>query len=175
MYSKAKIAGHPIHPMLVAFPITFYIVSLIAFLVYNFGSTEIFWYQIGFLATFAGVITALVAAIPGFIDWHYGIPKESAANKRGMIHAGFNVAALILFAVNAYRLSGTWNQPLGNIISLWMTALVGVALTGVAGYHGWELIATHKVGVSMTPEQERLEPVQKMNRRDHEISHPRRI
>lgn len=35
MYSKAKIAGHPIHPMLVAFPITFYIVSLIAFLAGN--------------------------------------------------------------------------------------------------------------------------------------------
>ena len=35
MYSKVKIAGHPIHPMLVAFPVAFYTATLVCYLVYN--------------------------------------------------------------------------------------------------------------------------------------------
>lgn len=173
MYSKAKIGGHPIHTMLVAFPITFYTTSLAAFLVYSIGAVEIFWYQLGFFCTFAGVGTAVLAAIPGFIDWGYGIPKESAANKRGIIHAILNVSALILFSFNAARLYGNWRTPpYADTISLWAIALVGVAFTLAAGYHGWELVATHKVGVTMTPEQQRLEPIEKMDRKDHEINAP---
>ncbi len=173
MYSKAKIAGHPIHPMIVAFPITFYTVSLIAFVVYQFANTEIFWFRLGAFCTYAGVLSALAAAVPGFIDWAFGIPKESAAKKRGLIHMALNVTALILFAINAYRVYGNWYTPVEDASGLWIVALIGVCLTVAAGYHGWELIATHKVGVSMTPEQERIEPVEKMDRKDHEASQTR--
>jgi uncharacterized membrane protein len=169
MYSKAKIAGHPIHPWLVAFPITFYTLSLVAFLVYQFVSRDVFWFQLGYFSTFAGVVMAGLAAIPGFIDWAIGIPRQSAAHKRGLIHAAFNVGALVLFIINAFRLSGSWNFPFADVTGLWVIALIGVALTLAAGYHGWELVATHKVGVSLTPEQERLEPVEKMDRKDHEV------
>ncbi|HRO68251.1 MAG TPA: DUF2231 domain-containing protein [Pseudobdellovibrionaceae bacterium] len=172
MYSKAKVGGHPIHPMFVAFPITFYTLSLVAFLVFQFGSREIFWFQLGVFSTYAGVVTALLAAVPGFIDWAFGIPKESAAKKRGLIHMSLNVAALLLFAFNTYQVYGYWNFPMDDVTNLWLVALIGVGLTAAAGYHGWELIATHKVGVSMTPEQERLEPVEKMSRKDHEVASP---
>lgn len=170
MYSKVKFAGHPLHPMIVAFPITFYTVSLIAFVVYQNWITEYFWFQLGYFCTFAGVATALVAALPGFIDWAVGIPKESAAKKRGLIHMGLNVAALLLFGFNAYQLYGNWYTPFADATNLWVVALIGVVLTAAAGYHGWELVATHKVGVSMTPEQERIEPTEKMSRHEHEVS-----
>lgn len=173
MYSKAKISGHPIHPMLVSFPIVFYTVSLISFIVYQYGMTDLFVYQLGFFCTIAGVASALVAAIPGFIDWYSGIPKESAANTRGMLHGGLNVAALVLFVYNATILYGHWRTPpYEDIISLWASALGGTALTLLAGFHGWELIATHKVGVNLTADQQRLEPVEKMDRKDHEANIP---
>jgi uncharacterized membrane protein len=173
MYSKAKIGGHPIHPMIVAFPITFYTVSLIAFVVYQFSNMDPFWFRLGYFCTFGGVITAVCAAVPGFVDWAFGIPQTSAAKKRGLIHMSLNVGALLLFAFNAFKLYGHWDSPLTNVTSLWVVALIGVGLTLAAGYHGWELIATHKVGVSLTPEQERLEPIEKMERKEHEISQAR--
>jgi uncharacterized membrane protein len=177
MYSKAKIAGHPIHPMIVAFPIAFYTVSLIAFLVYQYGGMETFWFRLAYFCTFAGVGTAVLAAIPGFIDWAFGIPSESAGKKRGLIHMGLNVAALLLFAANAYNLYGKCDVNLSDVTGYWVIALVGVLLTLAAGYHGWELIATHKVGVNLTPEQERLEPVEKMSPREQRTSpmHPQTV
>src|SRR6185436_4006263 len=73
MYSKAKVLGHPVHPMLVSFPIAFYTATLIAYGVYA-ATDNRFWFQLGVVANFAGVVTALAAAIPGFIDWAFGIP-----------------------------------------------------------------------------------------------------
>jgi uncharacterized membrane protein len=170
MYSKAKIAGHPIHPMIVAFPICFYTLSLIAFAVYRFGSLDIFWYRLGYFCTFAGVATAIVAAVPGFIDWFFGVPKQSAARKRGLIHMLLNVTTLVLFIINAVMLSGHWNVPRTSLTGILFLSFVGVILTVAAGYHGWEMIATHKVGVTLTPDQERIEPVEKYTRREHEVN-----
>lgn len=172
MYSKAKLGGVPLHLMFIAFPIAFYTTSLVAFLVYQFAIPETFWFQLGYFSTFAGVGTAVLAAIPGVIDWATGIPKESAGKKRGLIHAGLNVAALVLFSLNAYMLYGSWNTPMTDVTGIWAIALVGVLFTIGAGYHGWELVAVHKVGVSLTPEQQRLEPIEKMDRKDHEVSRP---
>jgi len=170
MYSKAKIAGHPIHPMIVAFPISFYTLSLIAFAVYRFGNLDIFWYHLGYFCTYAGVATAVLAAIPGFIDWFFGIPRETAARKRGIIHMVLNVTSLVLFIINAVMLSGHWNVPRTSLTSILVLSVIGVGLTVAAGYHGWELIATHKVGVSLTPDQERIEPIMKYDRKSHETN-----
>jgi len=170
MYSKAKIGGHPIHPMIVGFPIVFYTLTFVGFAMYRFWSQDLFWYQLGYFSAFGGVITAVLAAIPGAIDWAFGIPKTSAAKTRGAWHALLNVGALLLFASVAYRVRGTWNLPIEEFTGVLSLSLAGLVLTMVAGFHGWELIATHKVGVSMTPEQIRLEPVEKMKRKDHEVS-----
>ncbi|MCM2280768.1 MAG: DUF2231 domain-containing protein [Bdellovibrionaceae bacterium] len=170
MYSKAAVRGHPLHPMFVAFPITFYTVTLIAFAVYQWFIQDLFWYRLALFCNYAGVATAVLAAIPGFIDWSVGIPRETAAKRRGLRHMTLNVIALILFGLSAYTVWGTWDAPPEQVgTPLWL-ALVGVVLTMAAGYHGWELIATHKVGVRMTPEQERLEPIGEMSPEAHERS-----
>src|SRR5690606_10458571 len=93
MYSKAKIGGHPIHPMIVGFPIVFYTLTFVGFAMYRFWSQDLFWYQLGYFSAFGGVITAVLAAIPGAIDWAFGIPKTSAAKTRGAWHALLNVGA----------------------------------------------------------------------------------
>jgi uncharacterized membrane protein len=157
MYSKVKIGKHPLHPMLVGFPITFYTVTFLSFLAYALGAEQ-FWFRVAVYANLAGVLTALVAAVPGFIDWSTGVPTGSPAKATGMRHMIFNVSALTAFAINvALR----WNERLDTDpeagISVFLTGL-GFALTGAAGALGWRMVQTHHVGVDLTPEQERLEP-----------------
>ncbi len=63
MYSKAKLFGHPIHPMLVSFPIAFYTGAFIAYLV-SALTGESFWFRVGLVANIAGVVGAAAAAVP---------------------------------------------------------------------------------------------------------------
>jgi uncharacterized membrane protein len=157
MYSKVKVAGHPLHPMLVGFPVTMYTAALVCFAAVQFGADPI-WFRIGVYANVAGVITALVAAIPGFIDWAFGVPAGTPAKATGMLHMLANVSALVVFAVNAFLI---WDQrfatapPSGQALAI---AAIGVVLTVIAGFLGWAMVQTHHVGVDLTPEQARQEP-----------------
>jgi uncharacterized membrane protein len=157
MYSKVKFAGHPLHPMIVGFPITFYLVAFVCFAMHALGWSA-FWFRAGVYANLAGVLSAIAAAIPGFIDWGLGIPSSSRAKATGTSHMAFNVGALLLFALNValqwrHRLEG--DPPVGVSVAL---TILGVALTFAAGFLGWKLVQEHHVGVDLTPEQERLEP-----------------
>jgi uncharacterized membrane protein len=166
MYSKAKIAGHPIHPMLVAFPIAFYTATLVGFAAYALTGNP-FWFRIGVVANIAGVGTALLAAVPGFIDWAFGVPTGSPAKTTGMIHMLVQVGALVVFAINAVLQWPKWDVVSPTVGASIVLPLLGVTLTMIGGALGWKLIGTHHVGVELTPEQERLEP--RANAREHRI------
>jgi uncharacterized membrane protein len=166
MKTKANLQDHPIHPMIVAFPITFYTLTPIAFGVYNWINSDLFWYRLGYFCCLAGVATALLAAVPGFIDWYFAIPKNTAAKTRGVVHMTLNVSALIIFAAIAFVLRGTWDDMPLTVNGPFWFSLLGVLITMAAGYQGWEMIATHKMGVKMTAEQDRLEPTHHPEIRD---------
>jgi len=91
MYSKARVAGYPIHPMLVAFPIAFYTATVAMLLAY-IGTLEAFWYRVAMVAAVAGIVTALIAVVPGAIDL-FALPRTSHARAVGLRHAGFNLLA----------------------------------------------------------------------------------
>ncbi|MGH3166850.1 MAG: DUF2231 domain-containing protein, partial [Trebonia sp.] len=97
MYSKIKVAGHPVHPMLVAFPVAFYTGTLVGFAVYA-ANGHLFWLNLAIALSVVGVGGAVLAAGPGLADWAFGIPRDSAAKMVGLAHAGLNVTALGLFA-----------------------------------------------------------------------------
>lgn len=147
MYSKVKIAGHPIHPMLVAFPVAFYTATLVCYLVYN-SNEDPFWFKVGLVANIAGVAMAALAAIPGFIDWLF-IPKDSKAKKTGLSHMVCNVLALGCFAVAAWLQCPKWNDARPTLELAIPLAAVGFILTMVAGFLGWTLVQKHHVGVDI--------------------------
>ena len=157
MYSKVKLAGHPLHPMLVGFPITLYVAALIGYLVSMLGGDP-FWFRVAVYANVAGVVMAVVASLPGFVDWAFGIPSGTPAKATGALHMLFNVLTLLAFALDAWL---QWDQRAGNqpasALAVTLAAL-GVAFMLVAGFLGWKLVQTHHVGVDLTLEQERLEP-----------------
>lgn len=152
MYSKARIAGHPIHPMLVVFPIAFYTATVATLLAYV-GTREVFWYRVAMVANIAGIITAAIAVIPGAIDL-FALPAKSRARATGLKHAGFNLLATLLFGVTALLLYRAWSQRVmvdgeylfDATIPLAMSVVAWVSMV-VAGSLGWTLIQTHHVGV----------------------------
>ena len=159
MYSKVKLFGHPIHPMLIAFPVGLYTATFVAFLIFQIGGDP-FWFRVGLAANVAGVIMAVLAALFGFLDWALGIPGGTAAKSDGLKHMALNVIALILFVINLIVFLGQWAVPPTSALLAVILTLVGVLVTVGAGFFGWTLIQFHHVGVELTPEQARLEPAE---------------
>lgn len=159
MYSKVKIAGHPVHPMLVAFPITFYTTALVGYIAYG-ASGNAFWFAVGWLANVAGVAMAGVAAIPGFIDWALGIPSHHTAKTVGLTHMLLNVSALAVFGVNAVLNIDQFRSTVPNSTLATILAAIGLGFTLAAGFFGWTLVQTHHVGVDLTREQQAAERIQ---------------
>ena len=155
LYSKARIGNHPIHPMIVAFPIAFYTATFVCFLVF-WRTGDPFWFQVAFYANIAAVCTALLAALPGFVDWMF-IPIEHRARKVGLFHMIANVAALCLFTVNIFLIKDKIGSADADVLLPLILTGVGVGLTTLAGFLGFELIGKHHVGVTLSEKQVELE------------------
>ncbi|WP_112467443.1 DUF2231 domain-containing protein [Streptomyces triticisoli] len=156
MYSKATVAGHPLHPMLIGFPVAFYTGTLAGFAVYAATGSQ-FWLNLAIALNVVGVGSALLAALPGFVDWAFGIPRGSAAKTVGLAHAGLNVTALALFAISLGTYVTHWNGPAtGATLGLALTS-AGMLCTLAAGFLGWMLVQDYHIGIRLTPAQERDE------------------
>jgi uncharacterized membrane protein len=171
MYTKARIARHPIHPMLVAFPIALYAATFVALFVHAV-TADPFWYRAAMWANVSGVVMAIVAAVPGLVDVA-NLPSYSMARATGYRHAALNVLALILFASSGAIMYGNYaaGHALGDAAPLTL-ALFGLAATAVAGWYGWTLVQTHHVGVA--PETYPLvrSPSHRQRHRDDDLLPP---
>ena len=151
LYSKARIGNHPIHPMIVAFPIAFYTATFFCFLIF-WQTGNPFWFEVAFYANIAGVCTAALAALPGFIDWMF-IHIEHRGRKVGLFHMIANVAALCLFTANIFLIKDKVNIADADVFLPLLLSGAGVGLTVLAGFLGFELIGKHHVGVTLSEKQ----------------------
>src|SRR5205085_10983792 len=99
MRTPANIARHPIHPMLVAIPIGLWIFSLICDLVYRFAGGNPNWQVVAWYTPVGGILGALVAAVPGFIDM---LSLPWATKRIALIHMSINFTVVALYVVNFY-------------------------------------------------------------------------
>ncbi len=142
MESRAKLFGHPIHPMLIPFPLGLLTTSLVFDVVYLLtGNGK--WSEIAFWMIAAGVIGGLAAAVFGLIDW-LAIPSGTRAKSVGLWHGAGNVIVVLLFAVSWLLRMDAPGEPGAIPIVL---SLVGVALAGLTGWLGGELVDRMGVGV----------------------------
>ncbi len=140
--STVAIAGHPLHPLTVIFPIAF----LAAALGSDFGywlTRDFFWARASFWLIGLGLGLGLIAAATGLSDFL----KIERVRKRtaGWVHLILNVSILVLSLVNfLLRLGDAESKilPWGLLISL----VVGT-LTSASGWFGAELSYRHKIGV----------------------------
>lgn len=57
MYSRVKVFGHPLHPMLIAYPVAFYTAALACYIVYSTNGNP-FWFKVAVVANIAGAVMA---------------------------------------------------------------------------------------------------------------------
>ena len=93
MRSKAQVKGHPLHPMLVAFPIAFLFGSFLFDLAGRLGDWPSAW-TTGAYLSLAALATGLLAGIPGLVDYLLAVPPNSSGKKRATTHMIVNVSAL---------------------------------------------------------------------------------
>lgn len=140
--STAVIGGHPVHPMLIPFPIALLVGAFVTDLLFLYFNTGGFANASKWLLGF-GIATALIAAVFGLIDF-MGDDRIRRLN-HALQHMIANVAAVVVAIINlAIRLG----DERANVESL------GVFLSGVtvlilifSGWRGGDLVYVHRVGV----------------------------
>jgi uncharacterized membrane protein len=141
--SKASVQGHPIHPALIPFPFAF-LTGAFAFDAAGKFFERPSWWTTGSHLAAAGVVMALVAAVPGFVDYFFTVPPRSTGKRRATRHMIVNLVAVTLVA-------GAWVvrrelllEPNLLILALEAGAL---GLLVVGGWMGGTLVNRNQIGV----------------------------
>lgn len=140
--SRVAIARHPIHPILVTLPITTLLGAFVTDLLY-WRTEDPFWAQGSYWLLWAGIVTAVLAALTGIVDF-FSIERVRR-HAAGWIHAGLNTTVLVLSIINLWLRTGDNLEailPWGLVISAVVTLLLMIS-----GWYGGELIYRYKVAV----------------------------
>jgi uncharacterized membrane protein len=142
MESRAKLAGHAIHPMLIVFPLGL-LATAVAFDIVGLVKGDASWFNLSYWVMAAGIIGGLLAAVFGTIDW-LAIPSGTRANRIGLYHGGLNVVTVLLFAASWWMRAEGAQRPTNAALGL---GFLGVLLALVGGWLGGELVERLGVGV----------------------------
>src|SRR4051812_16170947 len=159
MSSPASVKKHPVHPMLVGFPIGLWVFALVCDIVASTGATGP-WRTVAFYSVAGGIVGAVIAAVPGLID--YFSIDEAIMKRIATFHLVANVSAVLIFAVNLWcrlKLPATSAVPL-------ILSIVGVAAIGIGGWLGGEMVYVKGMAV---------EPVENSAMKAKEQSRLRRV
>jgi nitrite reductase/ring-hydroxylating ferredoxin subunit/uncharacterized membrane protein len=143
MRSAASFKGHPVHAMLIPFPIAFFVGAFVADLIGFLRGADVVPGMAGMLAI-AGVVMGLVAAVPGAVDLLRTVPPDSSGRTRGVRHALANVGAVVLFVVGLWLRGGVQELPSALSLSAWAAGLV---LLTMGGWMGGTLVYRNQIGV----------------------------
>lgn len=151
MQGKATVFGHPIHPILVSFPIGFFVGALISDIVYAFTRSEP-WPALSVALIGFGVIGALLAAIFGFVDY-LTAPMSDEAKRTATTHLVLNLIVVALFVIAFFV---RYDRP--PSMAGYALTVIGVIVLGISGYLGGHLSYHHGVGVAddKAPPERRL-------------------
>jgi uncharacterized membrane protein len=143
MDARAKLFGHPIHQMLIVFPLGLLAMAVVFDIVWLVRGQP-GWVASSYHMIAAGVLTGLVAAIFGFLDY-LGIPAGTRAKRIGVLHGVGNVVVVALFAASWWqRYIGDPLAPSGAAIAL---GVAGALVATITGWLGGELVDRLAVGV----------------------------
>lgn len=143
MESRAKLLGHPIHPMLIVLPLGLFIAAVVFDALYLWrGSTT--FATVAYWNIAAGVVGGLLATVFGLIDW-FAIPAGTRAKRIGLLHGASNVVVVAIFAL-VWLMRGNTVDAIPTT-NLFVLEVVGLALGTVAGWLGGELVDRLGVGV----------------------------
>src|SRR5688572_26916213 len=139
MASPASIGGHPVHPMIIPFPIALWVFSLVADVIFLWRGNPVWRDYIAFYTLLGGILGAAVAAVPGLIDW-LSI-KNPEVVKIANWHARLNVIALLIFAASFYLRTTSGASLIGDSYTIPIAlSVLGVILITISGWLGGEMV-----------------------------------
>jgi len=148
MASPASIHKHPIHPMLIVFPIGLWVFSLVCDVVYHAGSQNALWKEMAFYTMLGGVVGAILAAVPGFID--YLSLQDAHVRRIATTHMLLNLVVVALFIFNlGLRFTGS-----SEIFPVILSG-ISIAILSVAGWLGGSMVYEHQVAVEPVNDRRR--------------------
>ena len=142
MESRAKLLGHPIHQMLIVFPLGLLAMAVI-FDLLAITLANGYWSEIAYWMIAAGVVTGLLAAPFGLVDW-YAIPSGTRAKRIGAVHGIGNVIVVAMFGLS-WLMRGDAPRAPETLALVLSFAAGGLAL--FTGWLGGELVDRLAVGV----------------------------
>src|SRR5687767_11882334 len=143
MRRRASFKGHPIHPALIPFPFAF-LYGAFLFDLAGWLLERPSWWTTGAHLAAAGIGMALLAAIPGAIDYIWTVPPGSSGKQRARRHGMMMLSAVALFAV-AWGLGGAASVRPG-LAELGLEA-VAVGLLTMGGWMGGTLVSRNQISV----------------------------
>jgi uncharacterized membrane protein len=145
--STAGIAGHPIHPMLIPFPIAFFVATFVCDLAFWLTS-DVAWATAAIWLLGAGLVMAALAALAGLTDV-LGEPRIRALNDVWW-HAGGNALVVLIELYNFYA---RYSQGTAAVVPKGLVlSLIVVCILLFTGWKGWEMVYRYRVGVADTDE-----------------------
>ena len=141
MKSYAQYKGHPVHPALIPFPFAFLFGAVLCDAA-GWWSARVEWTFTGHHLIALGVVSGLLAAVPGLLDFWKRVPPESSAYSRAVRHALANVAALVLFSVAWWLRRYTGLMPVALAIEL-----LGASTLVYSGSLGGTLVTRNLISV----------------------------
>lgn len=138
--TPARILKHPIHPMLIVFPIGLWIFSFVLDIISMIGLGGPTLNEVSFYAILGGIIGAVLAAVPGYVDF---LSLSGETRRIALWHMIVNLAALGLFIVSFAIRVGERQE----ITTAFVPSAIGVILLGISGWLGGELVYVHRVAV----------------------------
>lgn len=146
MQGKATIGGHPIHPMLIPFPIAFYVGALLTDIISHWGD-PIFWPRMSVVLIGLGIIGALLAALFGFIDYTTA-PMSDSAKRTATTHMILSLLVTVIFAIAFYIRLGNATSVTGYVLTV-----LGVIVLMASGYLGGHLAYHFGIGVESSTDR----------------------
>ncbi len=142
MESRTKLLGHPVHQIVVAFPMGLLCTAALFDAVYVIRGDGM-WSMVAFYMIGVGVGGGLLAAVFGLIDY-LAIPAGTRAKRVGALHGICSVTVVIAFAVSwLLRVNSPQSPPPLSLLF----SFGGVAFLGLAGWLGGELLNRMGVGI----------------------------
>ena len=142
MEARAKLLGHPIHQMLIVLPLGLLTGVVIFDVLHLFGLGDDMT-VVSYWLLPAGIVTGLVAALFGLIDYTK-VPRGTRAKRVGAMHGIGNVIVVTLFAAS-WLLRGDADASPSLLAYVLSFAAGGLAM--ITGWLGGELVDRLSVGV----------------------------
>jgi uncharacterized membrane protein len=140
--TPASIGHHPVHSMLIALPLGLWIFSFVCDLIFFFGGRMSVWWTVSLYSMCGGIVGAIIAAVPGFIDW-LSLTAGTKAKTIGTWHMILNSTALLLYVLNVIWRRSAVEPTFGPFL----LSCVLIVFLSVSGWLGGAMVYEHKVGV----------------------------